>query len=79
MWPTLVLLDLELSPLDGHAVGAQLRATYGDALPIVVVMAMGQTTETAGDIGPCGYLSKSFDIDSLLTVVWHCLKPAGQR
>jgi DNA-binding response OmpR family regulator len=79
MRPSLVILDLALPRLDGHAVGAQLRATYGDALPIVVVTATVQTAETADDIGPCGYLSKPFDIDDLIAVVWHCLEPSGPQ
>jgi two-component system response regulator MprA len=79
MRPSLVILDLALPLLDGHAVGTQLRATYGDALPIVVVTATGQTSETADDIAPCGYLSKPFDIDVFLAVVWHCLEPAAPR
>jgi CheY-like chemotaxis protein len=79
MRPSLVILDLALPLLDGHAVGARLRATYGYALPIVVVTATGQPAETAGDISPCGYLSKPFDIDGLLTVVWRCLEPSDPR
>jgi two-component system OmpR family response regulator len=77
--PSLVILDLALPLLDGHAVGSELRATYGDALPIVIVTATGQTAETARDISPCGYLSKPFDIDGLLTLVWCCLEPSGPR
>ena len=77
MRPSLVILDLPL--LDGHAVGTQLRATYGEALPIVVVTATAQTVETADDISLCGYVSKPFDIDDLLAVVWHCLEPSGPR
>jgi two-component system OmpR family response regulator len=79
MRPSLVILDLALPLLDGHAVGSQLRAMYGDGLPIVVVTATGQAAEAAGDIGPCGYLPKPFDIDGLLDVVRRCLEPSGPR
>jgi two-component system, OmpR family, response regulator MprA len=79
MRPSLVILDLALPLLDGHAVGTQLRATYGDALPIVVVTATGQTAETVDDIASCGYLSKPFDIDDLIAAVRHCLGPSGLR
>jgi two-component system OmpR family response regulator len=79
MRPSLVILDLVLPLLDGHAVGARLRATYGDALPILVVTATGQTAEMADDISPCGYLFKPFDVDGFLTVVWRCLVPSDPR
>jgi DNA-binding response OmpR family regulator len=75
MRPSLVLLDLELPLLDGQAVASQLRAAYGDALPIIIVTATGQRAEALG-ITPCAYLHKPFDIDSLLTLVWRCLAPA---
>ena len=75
--PSLVLLDLELPLLDGYAVGSQLRASYGDALPIVVVTATAQAAEAANDINPCAYLRKPFDVDGLLTLVWRCLAPTS--
>jgi DNA-binding response OmpR family regulator len=71
--PSLVILDLELPGLDGLAVGSQQRATYGDALPIIVVTATGQVAETATDLKPCAYLHKPFDVDHFLTLVWRCL------
>jgi CheY-like chemotaxis protein len=51
MRPSLVMLDLELPRLDDHTVGSQLRASCGDALPIVVT-ATGQATEAADGINP---------------------------
>jgi DNA-binding response OmpR family regulator len=71
--PSLVILDLELPLLDGHAVAFELRAAYGPSLPIVVVTATGQGAETMDGINPCAYLHKPFDVDGLLTLVWQCL------
>jgi DNA-binding response OmpR family regulator len=73
MRPSLVILDLELPLLGGHEVGTQLRAFYGEALPIVVVTATGEGAETAGSIAPCAYFRKPFDVDGFLTLIWRCL------
>ena len=76
MRPSLVILDLELPLLDGQAVGSQLRASYGDNLPIVVVTATGRAAEAADGVNPCAYLHKPFDVDGLLTLVGRCLAPS---
>jgi DNA-binding response OmpR family regulator len=76
MRPCLVILDLELPLLDGQEVASQLRALYGDALPIMVMTATGQLAESVR-FTPCAYLHKPFDIDGLLTLVWRCLAPAS--
>jgi predicted extracellular nuclease len=77
MRPSLVILDLALPLLDGHEVGLQLRAAYGDALPILVVAATDRTEEMVGDITPYGFLSKPFDVEGLLILVRRCLGPAA--
>ena len=74
MRPSLVILDLDLPYLDGHAVAAQLRVLHGDALPIVIVTATGQAAARASDIKPCAYLHKPFDVDGFLTLVGRCLE-----
>jgi DNA-binding response OmpR family regulator len=78
MRPSLVILDLELPLLGGYEVAAQLRASYGEALPILVVTATGQAAETAASITPCAYLHKPFDVDAFLTLIWRCLDPAAR-
>lgn len=74
--PALAILDVELPFLDGYEVGSELRALYGEALPIVVVTATGQPPEAAAAIQPCAYLHKPFDLDGLLRLVGRCLEPA---
>lgn len=76
MRPSLVLLDLKLSLLDGQAVAFELRAAYGPFLPIVVVTATGQHAAMTDGINPSAYLHKPFDVDAFLTLVWRCLDGA---
>lgn len=66
--PSLVILDLGLPYLDGQEVGAQLRARYGEGLPLIVVTADRQGAERAAALG-AAYLRKPFDLDALLLLI----------
>ena len=69
--PALVLLDMLMPVMDGWQCARELRARYGQALPIVVVTAAEQARARAEQIGAEGVLPKPFDIADLLRVVRH--------
>jgi DNA-binding response OmpR family regulator len=71
--PAAVLLDLGLPLVDGMRVGAELRRTYGDALPIVVITARSGAAESARRLGARDFLVKPFRLDELLAVVRRVL------
>lgn len=63
--PEVILLDLMMPVMDGHAFARALRARGNGAIPIVVISADGNA-HRATALGARGFLSKPFDIDSLL-------------
>jgi CheY-like chemotaxis protein len=66
--PALVVLDMMLPRLGGHAVAAAIRETQPD-VPILVVTADGHAETKAAQVGAYAYLSKPFDIDTLVSLV----------
>lgn len=77
--PALVLLDLGLPIVDGTRVSAELRATHGESLPIVIVSADRRVSEKAVQLRAQDYLAKPFDIEDLLTSVQHALEGCPGR
>jgi len=73
--PSLVLMDITMPGMTGYQVLAQMRETYGDDLPIVLVSALPEDEErdTAISRGATDYISKPFDIPSVLDCVKHYL------
>jgi CheY-like chemotaxis protein len=76
--PTLILLDLMMPVMDGVSFAQALRARPAVRdVPIVVISADGNR-QRAAPVEPVGYLSKPFDIDSLLAqVARYARAPAG--
>ncbi len=72
--PSLVLLDIGLPIIDGFGVAAGLHQVYGDAVDIIVMTAAGYAAEKARDIGALGYVSKPFDLDTLVNTVRAALE-----
>ncbi len=72
--PSLVLLDMALPIIDGYGVAAGLHQVYGDAVAIIVMTADGYAAEKARDIGALGYVSKPFDLDTLVNTVRAALE-----
>ena len=72
--PALVILDMTLPVLDGHAVADGLRAG-GAAVPILMITADGSAVAKARRVGAYAYLKKPFDIDALLGAVRLGLQP----
>ena len=71
--PTLVVLDMGLPIIDGNGVAAGLHASYGSSVPILTMTADGRAAEKAKRIGAVGYISKPFDLDTLITAVKQAL------
>jgi len=73
--PSLVLMDITMPGMTGYQVLRHMRETYGNELPIVLVSALpeGEERETAISRGATDYISKPFDIPSVLDCVKHYL------
>ena len=67
--PAVVILDLTLPVLDGYGVAEQLRASYGQQLPILVITADGSAAEKARRVGAYAHVNKPFDLGELLFAV----------
>jgi DNA-binding response OmpR family regulator len=71
--PRLVILDMGLPLLDGVGLAAELRALYGDGVPLVVITADGHVVEKARRVGARAYLAKPFELDGLSAAVQQAL------
>jgi DNA-binding response OmpR family regulator len=71
--PRLVILDMGLPLLDGAGFAAELRAIYGDGVPLVVITADGHVVEKADRVGARAHLAKPFELDDLAAAVQQVL------
>ena len=71
--PAIVLLDMGLPLLDGEGFAKGLHGRYGQAVPIVLMTADGNTAELGRRVGPVAALNKPFEIDELVQVVYKAL------
>ena len=67
--PALVLLDMLMPVMDGWQCARELRARYGDSLPIVIVTAAEHVQERSKEIGANEVLPKPFELAHLLKIV----------
>ena len=69
--PDLVLLDIQMPGSNGWAVAAQLRATLGRSLRIVILSANAHEFRAGGDgqSDHDAFLSKPIDLDALLDMI----------
>ncbi len=69
--PALVLMDITMPGLTGYQVLARIREKYGDGIPVVLVSALPEDEErdTALGRGATDYISKPFNISSVLQCV----------
>ena len=67
--PAVVLLDMLMPVMDGWQCARELRARYGESLPIVVVTAAEHVRERAEEIGADEVLPKPFEMRHLRKVV----------
>jgi CheY-like chemotaxis protein len=76
--PAVILLDMLMPVMDGWQCARELRARYGDAVPIVVVTAAEHARARANEIGGVDdVLPKPFDMDELLRVVGRYAEKNG--
>jgi len=75
-----VLLDLILPKMDGLAALAEIR-NIRRSLPVIVMTACGNAdvAERAKDYGISAYVSKPFDLDSLVSLVADTSRPDASR
>ncbi|MBD3898191.1 EAL domain-containing protein [Halomonas sp. ML-15] len=74
--PDLILLDIRMPYLSGHAVIEQLRKAYGDHVPPVIVLTAQVDHETryrALDLGARDFLTKPFKHDEVLQRIRNIL------
>ncbi|WP_018293555.1 response regulator [Mariprofundus ferrooxydans] len=74
--PELVLMDITMPGMTGYQVLEILRERHGDALPIILVSALPESEERdiAISRGATDYISKPFDIPSVLSCVKQYLQ-----
>jgi CheY-like chemotaxis protein len=80
--PDLILLDIQLPGMDGHAVARALKADSElQSIPIVAVTsyAMGGDREKCLEAGAEGYIEKPIDPESFVTEVERFMSSAGAR
>ena len=73
--PAVELLDYMLPDVDGVQLGAALRARLGSGLPLIFMSALRIPDATLTAVDAFLFLSKPFDIDSLLPAVKAALSP----
>jgi len=73
--PHLVLMDITMPGMTGYQVLDRLREKYGPDLAVVMVSALpeDEERETAINRGATDYISKPFDIPSILECAKHYL------
>jgi len=68
--PDVILLDLMMPIMDGWKFRQeQKQHPAWDAIPVIVLSAVGNTQERAESIGASGHLRKPLDIDELLDML----------
>jgi two-component system KDP operon response regulator KdpE len=71
--PALVVLDLGLPVVDGEALAAYIRTTYGRTVPIVVVSATSNAEARPWRLGARAYIQKPFELEELLSTIERVL------
>lgn len=67
--PALILLDMLMPVMDGWQFAAEYRQKYAKPAPIVVMTAAKDARQRAKDIGAEDFVSKPFELDSLVVTV----------
>ncbi len=67
--PSLILLDMRMPVMDGWEFASEFHNRFEDGVPIVVVTAAENAEKRAEEIGASGWISKPFDVGSLIVLV----------
>lgn len=77
--PDLILLDIQLPTMDGHAVARALRGDLGSTCPPIIAVtsyAMPGDRERAIEAGCSGYIEKPINPDRFIAEMERFLTPA---
>lgn len=75
--PALILLDILMPVMNGWKFADELRARYGDSVPIVVVTAAEHAHSRAEAIDAASVLEKPFEMPDLLRIVAQHVSAEG--
>ncbi len=75
--PGLVLLDMQMPVMNGWECARRLHATYGHAVPIVIMTGAKHAATRRDEVDADGMLTKPFAIDQLLRIVARYVAPHG--
>lgn len=67
--PSLVLLDLDIPILGGETIARELRATYGEAITIILISGNLDVAEVAQRVGADAYVPKPFSRAAVLAAL----------
>jgi DNA-binding NarL/FixJ family response regulator len=69
--PHVVVMDLQMEPVDGLESTRQIRARYGDEIAIVVLTSFGEAerVRTAIEAGASGFILKDADADEVAVAI----------
>jgi DNA-binding response OmpR family regulator len=67
--PDLILLDMRMPGMDGWEFVKRYRERLPPQAPIIVLTAAQDAAQRGADVDAAGYLSKPFDLDTLLEKV----------
>jgi len=75
--PDVILLDLMMPVMDGwHFRSEQLRDGTLAAIPVIILSGAGDVGKEAAALGAAGYVTKPFNIESLLGIVQQSCHPS---
>jgi len=77
--PDLILLDMNMPVMNGWELARELRARGLWRAPVIVITAAHDAERSAKEIGATGYLSKPFDVRTLISTVQRYLGPFEMR
>jgi len=79
LWqPKIILLDLQMPVMDGSSFCAEQRHIPSLAnIPVLLVSAAIDLKWQAVKLEAAGSIQKPYDVDEVVTAVWHCLDRAS--
>ncbi len=72
--PDLIFLDMKMPVMNGSEFAREFHAKYDSQAPIVVLTAAVDPEKCAKETGAVGWISKPFDLNTLVETTCHHLK-----